>query len=337
MNNITCSEQDFYLERERYGQLSFFIVFFVVVLHIFVFAGAFALPKFFERKPLIHEVMTIDLVSMPGPAVSHENIPAPEYASDSADISPVVPEPPIAESETEAVVIEPVDEPDTEAVVTAKPVSVTPLKRKEKIAKDTRLEEEKLFADQNLIEDRMRQLRADADIRKRQQEEQKRLADKKKREEQIRKREIARAKALERQAKEDAERARQELAMLHKTRESAGAGASGAAGRGASGGQMVSYALLAQYTANVHARVEQYWQLPGMRQWPEDIKAVVEFTVHQDGSITGLRVSSSSGDSFYDRFAKETVKKAVPMPPIPAALRKMSIDYGLVFDPSGVQ
>lgn len=336
MNSQTCSEQDFYLQRERYSQLSFLVIFFVVILHVVVFAGSFMMPKFFERKPVIHEVMTIDLVSMPEPAALRGNMSDMEPAVEPVDITP---EPPAAEPEMEAVPIEPVaEEPDLDSVVTAEPVSLTPLKRKKKVAVDTRLEDEKIASDQKRIEERMRKLRSDADVRKRQQEEQKRLAERKKRAEQVRKQEIARAQSLEREARVDAEAARRELARLHQVRESAGAGVRGGedAGR-ASGSQAVGDILLKQYTANIHARVEQYWQLPGMRKWPEDIEAVVEFTVHQDGSITGLRVASSSGDSFFDRFAKETVRKAVPMPPIPAALRKGTIDYGLIFDRSGVQ
>jgi colicin import membrane protein len=338
MNRTNCSEQDFYLQRKRYGQLSFLIVFFVVILHVFVFAGSFMLPRFFERKPIIHEVMTIDLVSIPEPAGSRENISGGQAPGESANISPITPEPPLAEPEIEAVVIDPVVEPTPDPVVTAKPVSLTPLKRKKKIAEDTRLEEDKLLADQKLIEERMRNLRSAADRRLRQAEEQTRLAERKKREEQVRKREIARSEALARQARDDAEKARRELAMLHQIRDSVGTGVSdGESRRGSSGSQAVGDILLQQYTANIHARVEQYWQLPGMRQWPKDIKAVVEFTVHQDGSVTGLRVSESSGDSFFDSFAKKTVKKAVPMPPIPVALRRGTIDYGLIFDPTGVQ
>lgn len=332
MNRTVCSEQDFYLQRERYSQLSFMVVFFVTILHAFVFAGAFALPMFFDDKPIIQEVMTIDLVSMPEPAGFRGDISAPEPAIEPADI---VPEPSAPEPEIEAVVIEPAPHAAPQPVVAAEPISLAPTGRKETIAVDTRLEEEKLLADQKFIEERMDRLRSEAEMRKRQEDEQKRLAERAKRAEQAVKREVARAKALEKQAREEAEKARRELALLHKTRESADPDVG--EGRRVSGTQTISNALLNQYTANIHARVEQFWQLPGMRQWPEDIRATVEFTVHRDGRITGLRVSVSSGDSFYDRFAKETVRNAAPMPPIPAALRRGSIDYGLVFAPSGVQ
>ncbi len=335
MNDITCSEQDFYQQRQRYGQLSFVIIFLVFLGHVLLFAGTFILPSFFESKPAIYEIMTIDLVSVsePAPAISRENLPETEPVFEPENIAPVVPEPP----SVEAVAVEPVAEAVQEPVVTAKPISLTPLKRKEQVAVDTRLEEEKILADQKQIEERMRNLRAEVDLRKRQQEERQRFAEQKKREEEARKREVVRAKALEQQARDEAEIARQKLARFHQIRESASVGGGEREGRRASNNQTVSNALLNQYTANLHAMIEQYWQLPRMRQWPDNIETIVEFTVHKDGSITGLRISSSSGYPFFDRFARETVKKAVPLPPIPVALRKMSIDYGLVFDQSGIQ
>jgi protein TonB len=57
---------------------------------------------------------------------------------------------------------------------------------------------------------------------------------------------------------------------------------------------------------------------------------VVVFRIHQDGSITDLRVEQSSGFSAFDLAAMRAVSNAAPFPPLPRAYRHDSLGVNLI-------
>ena len=160
-------------------------------------------------------------------------------------------------------------------------------------------------------------------------------AEELKRRELERKRAIARARTLEKQAAEEARRARVELASVIRATQAATSAPRRDSGRSSSARQ-VNSALENQYVMDLASRVQRLWVLPEIKKWAPSLETTVEFTVLRDGRVINVRIAKSSGDTFFDRFAKETVKKAAPMPPFPIVFKKDWMDLGFRFRPAGV-
>ncbi len=324
------SEQEFYKQQYQDDRKWGRALVFVVLLHVLFFAAAKYLPAMMHRRPLLEEVMTIDLVSMPEPA------PAPVQPPKPAVRQPLPapkPESPPPEPEKAVAVDVSPPEPEQAPVPEAKPISIRPLKRKIRKVKDIRLEEEKRR--EQLALDRIRKQVREKRDRERALAAKKALAKKRAAEKRARQRALARAKAEERRAREAARNARAEIAevlreqqSLHTTRPAAG-------GRG--GARSINSALEKQYYMDLASRVQRLWVLPEIKKWAPSLETIIEFTVLADGRLANVTVAKRSGDSFFDRFARETVKKAAPMPPIPPVLKKNHLDLGFRLRPAGVQ
>ncbi len=309
LDGIPFSEKEFYQQQGEHDRRWGRAINFAIVFHAAIFLAALYLPDLFDRKPLLDEIMTIDLVSLPDPAetITKPTPPAAEHKGEPKP-KPVQPAP----EPEKAVAVEPVrqaPEPEPVPVVKAKPISVHPLKRKIKKAKDTRL-----------VEEKQRQQRAE-NLKRRERE---------------RKRAISRARTLEKQAAEEARRARAELASVIRETQAVTSAPRRTSGR-SSGTKQVNSALEKQYYMDLASRVQRLWVLPEIKKWTPSLETIVEFTVLRDGRLVNVQIAKSSGDTFFDRFAKETVKKAAPMPPFPAALRKDRMDLGFRLRPAGIQ
>jgi len=309
LDGIPFSEKEFYQQQDEHDRRWGRAINFAIVLHAAIFIGALYLPNLFDRKPLLDEVMTIDLVSLPEPAetITQPTPSAPEQKTVPKP-EPVQP-PPKPEKAVPVEPVRPDPEPVPTPVVEAKPISVRPLKRKIKKAKDTRL-----------VEEKQRQQRA----------------EKLKRQKLERKRAIARARALEKQAADEARRARAELASVIREAQAVRSAPRRASGR-SSGSKQVNSALEKQYYMDLASRVQRLWVLPEIKKWSPSLETIVEFTVLRDGRLINVQIAKSSGDTFFDRFARETVKKAAPMPPFPAVLKKDRMDLGFRLRPAGIQ
>ncbi len=325
MDGFLFSEQEFYQQQKQHDRRWTLAINFAVVLHVVVFAGAYYLPSVFDRKPLLDDIMTIDLVSLPEPLkqvaertppVSQpEPAPAPEPNKPPPEPEQAVPVEPLP--------VETVQQPPPEPVVEAKPISIRPLKRKIKKAQDTRL-----------VEEKQREKRA-VELKRQERERQQALAKAREEEKRARQRALARAKEEEKRALEAARQARADLAAVIREKETYRSPARPAGG--SSGSKQVNSAIEKQYYMDLASRVQQLWVLPAIKKWPSTLETIVEFTVLRDGRLTNVNIAKSSGDTFFDRFAKDTVRKAAPMPPIPSVLRKQRIDLGFRFDPGGIQ
>jgi len=314
---LPFSEQDFYQRQTGAIRPRLLALSAALVLHLAAAAAAVYGPGFFRPAPLLEDVMTVDLVSLPEPEAAAPE-PEPSREPPAPPVRPEPPQPkpdPVAKPEPRvepevAVKPEPVAEPEPAvSPEPAKPVSLRPRKRKIRKAADTRLAEEKA--------------RQREQARQREEARRKRLA---------RQRALARARQEERRAAEAARKARAELAAIIREQASLG----GNIGR-SRGKRQVSSALEKQYYMNLADRVQRLWVVPAIKRWPANLETLVEFTVLRDGRLVNLQVARSSGDAFFDRFARETIRKAAPMPPIPAALKKERIDFGLRLRPAGVQ
>ncbi|WP_456473170.1 energy transducer TonB [Desulfolithobacter sp.] len=274
-----------------------------VVLHIVTFGLAKQVPLILDHRPLLDEVVTVDLVSLPEPA--QPSTPAPargktvEPGAVRQKISPDTPQVPVA--------------PDLESEIRSAPeapVSLKPLKRKIKRARDTRLAEEK---ERQARERRQREL--------------------------ARQRALDQAREEQRRAEELARQAREELAAMLReeiTAQASGPSSPKARINGNSTGNRQSDSLLSeQYGASVLARVERLWVLPAMRQWDSRLETVVVLTIRRDGSVVKSFVERSSKDPFFDQFVLKTIAQAQasPFPPFPRLLSENTIEIGLRFRP----
>ncbi|MCT4657210.1 MAG: TonB C-terminal domain-containing protein [Cohaesibacter sp.] len=50
--------------------------------------------------------------------------------------------------------------------------------------------------------------------------------------------------------------------------------------------------------------------------------AIVVFTIHSSGSVSGIRITRSSGNKRVDREAQLTIRRAAPFPPLPKSISR---------------
>ncbi len=107
----------------------------------------------------------------------------------------------------------------------------------------------------------------------------------------------------------------------------AGGGGVGVGNNSPFGSQFGAYADL------LRKRVAQYWQTttidPRLRTAPQ---VSVTFTLHRDGSATGIHVTQRSGISALDYSAQRAIMDAAPFPPLPPQFPKNDAEIEFVFE-----
>jgi len=330
---MTFSEQEFFQQQLDRDRLWGRVIWIAIALHAAVFVFTWKAPDLFKRKPLLEEVMTIDLVSLPEPAPARQ-VAKPEPVRPQPVARPPAPEPVQKKQPAPEKVVSVAPEPEPEPAPEARAISIRPLKKKVRKARDLRLDEEKereRLAKREKARKEQELIRRKVEAARRKKARREALARARKEEQ--------RAREAERKAREAARQARAELATALKMKKELrgsgrSTGGSSGTGRRTSG---VSSALEKQYYMDLAGRVQRLWVLPAIKKWPATLETIIEFTVLANGRLVGVKVARSSGDRFFDRFALETVKKASPAPPIPPAIRKKKLDLGFRLRPTGVQ
>lgn len=176
---MTFNETDFFLQQREADRGWLQPVVLALVFHFVTFALTVGLPEFIDRKPILDEVVTVNLVSLPDPAQPREASPVQEAPP---------PEPaPLEKIEPVSAKVEvppPVEQETVETPAPVKPVSLQPVRKKVQKA-----DPEKLAREQA-----------------RRQREQERQKD------------LARAREEEERARLEAERARAALAEMIRQR-----------------------------------------------------------------------------------------------------------------------
>ena len=304
MDGIDFNDRDFFQEQREEDRHWKWPVNLAIAFHVVVFAASIFLPDLICRRPLLDTIVTVDLVSMP----EENEIPSPSakpVAEPAKPLQQPVPpqakvEPPLPEPKAAEVSVAPKPEVSPEPSAPAKLVSLKPLHRKIRKAKDTRLVDEKA----ERAKKRAEQLR--------------------------RKRALAEARSAQQEAERAAARARQELAAMIRER---GAVATARKSSGSSSGRKVQSAVLKQYLSSLYDRVHSYWILPEMRTWDRHLETVVVLILRRDGSIADMQIERKSSDPFFDQFVMQTLQNAAPMPRFPALMRDSSLEVGLRFKP----
>ena len=312
LDGLQYNDRDYFQEQQGNDRCWKWPLNLAIGLHVVFFAASIVVPDLIERRPLLDNVVTVDLVSMPElaapPPAASPAVKAPQPPKQAAPAKSVEPPP---EPEVAEVSVAPKPELAPQPAAPARPISLKPLKRKIRKARDTRLAEEK---DR---EKRARALKQQALARK-------------KAEQARRKKAIADARRAKQEAAQAAARARQELASM--IRES-GAGGGLASRSGSTAGRKVQSVVLKQYLASLYERVHSYWILPEMRRWNPSLETIVVLAIRRDGSIARMEIERKSRDQFFDQFVMKTLQSAAPMPPFPRLMTQPVIEVGLRFKP----
>lgn len=270
-------------------------------LHLLTLVLATTLPHLLHHRPLLDQVVTVNLVSLPDVGADAQQPAAPPAAEKQAPPEPQPepqPEPePVPKLEPVKPKVQVAEPPPVvqEQAPAVKPVSLKPAKTKKKLA-----DPEKIIKEQA---------------------------------EQQRQKDIAKAKLEEQNAQREAERARAALAEMIRARgvqqKPAPSGGSGRAAARQGVGSIVSQ----QYLMAVGAHMQQYWILPEMRQWDPRLETVVVLTIRRDGTVVRVEVEQESADPFFDRFVMKTIETASPMPQFPKLMTEDAIEVGFRFRP----
>lgn len=151
-------DSDFYLQQQDADRRWGLAAMLAVSVHLTIFLMVMYVPSFFDTKPIMEEVVSVSLVSMPETSapsassaaassaskpVAEKKVepppPPPEPAAPPESVTPPPPPPPPKAH----VPVEPETAPP-EPVAATNPVSIFPDKRKIKKAQDVRLEEDKI-------------------------------------------------------------------------------------------------------------------------------------------------------------------------------------------------
>ncbi len=88
------------------------------------------------------------------------------------------------------------------------------------------------------------------------------------------------------------------------------------------------------YFSAIRNQIMRSWILPeNLIENLYDLEAIVNFTIHADGSISDIHLEEGSGNKTFDASAIRAIKQAAPFPAFPRAIRKKSIDIGIRFRP----
>jgi len=295
LNGIPFSAGDFFLRQRDAEQGWQRPLGIAVALHILALTLSVTLPMWLHHRPLLDNVVTVSLVSLPDPGQEAQQSAVPP-AEEAAPPEPApAPEPPPRLEPVKPKIQVPVPpQVVKEEPVEVKPVSLQPLKKKKKLA------DEKVIVQE--------------------QKEQQRL------------KEIAQAKLEEKNAQREAELARAALADMIKARGAKNSASSSTSRNSARQG--VSNIVSQQYLMTVGAHMQQYWILPEMRQWDPKLEAVVVLTIRRDGTVAKVTVEQGSADRYFDEFVMKTIDSASPMPPFPKLMSENSIEVGFRFRPN---
>ena len=373
------TEKDFFSTQQREDQRWFICLTLAFLFHAGLAGLVLFMPSLFDARMPIEEAVIVS-IAPPTPETAPELGPpsaAPEPAAQAeaqkkeAVAPQPAPAPPKPEPKPEPVPAraapppepappppppkpEPKPEPPPpEPTVAAKePVSLSPVQRKQKLAQDTRLQEErdrvrqeeekrlareleqrKRQADERELAKKLEEQKRNAERRlqeQREQERQKAIADARRKQAQE---EARQAEAEARRAEAEARSAREALASTRAEASRQTAAIQSAATQAATGRQQGNSGIEQQYWAQVAQRVRSYWVLPEMRRWDAALLARVVITINNDGQVTRIAFDERSNDPLFDQLVEKTIRQASPMPRFPAIMQQGTTQVGFKFRP----
>ena len=115
------------------------------------------------------------------------------------------------------------------------------------------------------------------------------------------------------------------------------AGPAGPAGPAGQPGDAEMDAQMRAYYAMIWSRIKSKWALPQGILPSEVLEAVIDVTILRNGAVTEVNFEKRSGNSYFDESAMKAIRKASPLPPLPAWVRDSSLEVGIRFHSSALR
>ena len=113
--------------------------------------------------------------------------------------------------------------------------------------------------------------------------------------------------------------------------------AAGPAGPAGQPGDAEMDAQMRAYYAMIWSRIKSKWALPQGILPSEVLEAVIDVTILRNGAVTDVNFEKRSGNSYFDESAMKAIRKASPLPPLPAWVRDSSLEVGIRFHSSALR
>lgn len=110
--------------------------------------------------------------------------------------------------------------------------------------------------------------------------------------------------------------------------------AEAAAGFASQPGTAEMDAQMHAYYAMVWSQIRGKWALPQGILRGEVLETVIDVTILRNGTVTQVSFEKRSGNSYFDESAMKAIRKASPLPPLPAWIGGNSLGVGIRFHSS---
>jgi len=274
-------------------------VFFSGIAHALVLAALLIVP-FLPNKTPHYPVYTVDLVGGEklGAGAGTSVTPAPKVKS--------VPEtkaaPEIKETKKEAKKAKEEVRPNPAELKETKETKKLPDKRAEmELAAKAKKEKEEAEAEKR---EKLKELR------------ERRIADAL---------EAIRSRAKSQEQSEQQQRQQKAAATSTVSGDTPGAAAPGVGG---TGGGIVEDVEFIAYRNEISERIKSSWTWAGRKA---DLHVLVHMSIRENGEISGLKITRSSGDASFDESVIRALKRANPLPPPPEKFRQQFSDVNVPF------
>jgi colicin import membrane protein len=107
-----------------------------------------------------------------------------------------------------------------------------------------------------------------------------------------------------------------------------------AAGSASQAGTVEMDAQMRAYYAMVWSRIKERWALPQGILPGEVLEAIIDVTILRNGAVTQVNFEKRSGNRYFDESAMKAIRKASPLPPLPAWISENSLGVGIRFHSS---
>jgi colicin import membrane protein len=295
-----------------------------ILFHILIISSTIIVPKFLEKKIVIPEFLTVDLVNIAAPLPPPATETAKqEPAKPAKTVEPVVskPKPKVVKAKMTVPIAPAATEEPAPAPVKA--ISIKPIKRKikKKIIPDTSAADarraRKALARKHLAAENQRQLLE----RQRQQLLQ----------------EAQRTKALADAEEAAAKDAVNALKQMYRADSAATSTAKVTRPSNSQAGGGSRNIIESQYQASIFNRLHDHWASPDIKSLNSDLTAIVIIQISKNGQIINHKFKQRSGDRVFDQFVSRAIQESNPLPAIPAAMRVQQYSIGLRFKPGKIQ
>lgn len=295
-----------------------------ILFHILVISSAIIVPKFLEKKIIIPEFLTVDLVTVAAPlpppvAEPAKQRPAPPVKTAKPAASK--PKPKIVKAKLTAPIAPVIAE--TPVPVPVKAISIKPIKRKIK---------KKILPDTTAAD--ARRARKALAKKHREAEQQRQLLEKQR---QRLLHEAQRAKALAEAEEAAAKDAVNALKQLYRADSAAISTSRVIKPSNNRTGGNPSNIIERQYQAAINNQLNEHWSSPITNALNSDLSARVVITIAKNGTIIDVQFENRSGDRVFDQFVNRAIQESNPLPPIPAAMHVQQYHIGSRFRPGKIQ